>query len=259
MPAIARFDAPPHWRAIDFISDLHLDAQHPATFAAWRQHLLNTPADAVFLLGDVFEAWVGDDARFEGFDRECADVLREAAQQRHIAFMVGNRDFLVGDTLLRDCGVHKLDDPTLLRAWQQCLLLTHGDALCIADVDYQRFRAMARQPAWQAVLLAKPLAERRVIARHLRETSEAKQAGQDPSEWADADPALAVQWLQEAGCAQMVHGHTHQPGTSELAPGFIRHVLSDWDLDAARPRAEVLRVTSSGLQRLTPADALAAC
>lgn len=255
----ARFDAPSHWRAIDFISDLHLDEAHPATFEAWRRHLLHTPADAVLLLGDVFEVWVGDDARVEGFERECAQVLREAARQRHVAFMVGNRDFLVGDALLQDCGVHRLDDPTLLSAWEHRLLLTHGDALCIADTDYQRFRAMVRQPAWQAALLAKPLVERRVIARHLREASEAKQAGQSPVEWADADPALAVQWLRDAGCTEMVHGHTHRPGTSELQPGFVRHVLSDWDLDTAKPRAEVLRLTAAGLQRLAPEHALAAC
>jgi UDP-2,3-diacylglucosamine hydrolase len=255
----ARFDAPAAWRAIDVISDLHLDAQHTATFEAWRRHLLNTPADAVLLLGDIFEVWVGDDARFEGFERECAQVLREAAARRFVGFMAGNRDFLVGAELLADCGVQRLEDPTLLAAFGQTYLLTHGDALCIADVEYQRFRGMVRQPAWQAALLAKPLPERRAIARQLREASEANKAGQSPADWADVDSDLAAQWLRDAGTRQMIHGHTHRPGTQTLPRGFVRHVLSDWDLDTPPSRAEVVRITQAGLQRLHPTDALQPC
>ncbi|MED5619021.1 UDP-2,3-diacylglucosamine diphosphatase [Ideonella sp. BN130291] len=254
---IGRFEAPAHWRAIDFISDLHLDAEHPRTFDAWERQLLHTTADAVWLLGDVFEAWVGDDARHSGFEQRCAQVLKAAAGRRHIAFMAGNRDFLVGEALLADCGMHRLADPTLLQAWGQTLLLTHGDALCIADTEYQRFRAMVRDPAWQQAFLARGLAERQALARQMRDASEANKRGQMPTDWADVDAGTAVQWLQAAGAAQMLHGHTHRPGHDILAPGFERHVLSDWDLDGTHPRAEVLRLTREGLVRLAPELALA--
>jgi UDP-2,3-diacylglucosamine hydrolase len=251
MPKIARYEAPADWRAIDFISDLHLDAAHPRTFDAWRRALLDTTADALFLLGDVFEAWVGDDARFDGFERDCAEVLKAAAQRRTIAFMAGNRDFLVGDELLNECGVQRLQDPTLLSAWGRSLLLTHGDALCLADADYQRFRAMVRDPAWQATVLGRPLAERRALARQMRHASEAGKGEQSPADWADVDTPAAVEWLRAAGTGEMLHGHTHRPGTVPLAPGFTRHVLTDWDLDTPKPRAEVMRFSANGLARLT--------
>jgi UDP-2,3-diacylglucosamine hydrolase len=254
--AFERFDAPASWQAIDFISDLHLDAQHPLTFEAWRRHLLHTSADAVFLLGDIFEAWVGDDARASGFEQQCAEALKAASAQRFVAFMAGNRDFLVGPALLDECGVRHLSDPTLLQACGHAALLTHGDALCLADTDYQRFRAMVRQPEWQQGFLSRPLAERRAIARQLRDASQARQADMSTEEWADVDAGAAVGWLKHAGAAQMVHGHTHRPGTGELAPGFIRHVLSDWDLDTPTPRAQVLRLTRAGFERLTPEQAL---
>jgi UDP-2,3-diacylglucosamine hydrolase len=254
---IGRFEAPGHWRAIDFISDLHLDAQHPATFDAWQQELLQTSADAVFLLGDVFEAWVGDDARHSGFEQRCVQVLKQATRQRHIAFMAGNRDFLVGEAMLADCGVHRLADPTLLQAWGQSLLLTHGDALCLADRDYQRFRAMVREPAWQQAFLARSLPERQALARQMRDASEAGKRGQSPMEWADVDRDAAVCWLQAAGTTKMLHGHTHRPGSEALAPGHDRHVLSDWDMDTVPARAEVMRLTRSGLVRLARERALA--
>lgn len=256
-PVIGRFDAPDRWRAIDLVSDLHLDAGHPKTFEAWRRELLHTSADAVLLLGDIFEAWVGDDARHSGFEQRCAEVLKAAAAQRHIAFMAGNRDFLVGEALLAECGIRQLHDPTLLQAWGSAVLLTHGDALCVADIDYQRFRALVRDPAWQQAFLARPLPERRALARQMRDASEASKSGQSPADWADVDGAAAQAWLQAAGTSVMVHGHTHRPGGVPLPSGAVREVLSDWDLDAASPRAEVLRITREGLCRLSPEQALA--
>ncbi len=252
-----RLDAPAAWRAIDFISDLHLDAQHPKTFEAWQQHLLHTTADAVFLLGDIFEVWVGDDALGGEFEGRCAGVLKAASRQRCLAFMPGNRDFLVGDALLAECGVQRLQDPTLLSAWGQQVLLTHGDALCLDDVEYQRFRTMVRNPAWQQAFLARPLVERQAIARQLRDASEANKAGQAPADWGDVDLPAAVEWLRSAGVSQMVHGHTHRPGRQEMAPGFHRDVLTDWDLDGTTPRAEVMRLTAQGLARLAPLQAQA--
>lgn len=251
-PGFFEFRAPPEWRTIDFISDLHLSEAMPRTFDAWRRHLLQTPAQAVFILGDLFEIWVGDDARDGAFARQCVEVLAEAASRRAIALMVGNRDFLLGAAMLRACGAIGLPDPTLLRFGERRLLLSHGDALCLADGEYQAFRQQVRAEAWQREFLARPLAERLAIARGLRAASASRRRFDgDPT--LDVDAAEAVRWLHSQGAREMVHGHTHRPGRVELAPGFVRHVLSDWDLDdAAAPRAEVLRLGGSGLARIPP-------
>lgn len=256
LPPLYQWAVPAAWRSIDFISDLHLSANGPRTVQAWRDHLLHTPADAVMILGDLFEVWVGDDQRERGFERLCIDVLAEAASRRTVAFMAGNRDFLLGDAMRRDCGLLALQDPTLLDAWGHRLLLSHGDALCLDDTEYQRFRAQARAPAWQREFLALPLAVRLQRAGQARAASEARKqaAGFDPELWADVDAAAAVAWLHATGASDLIHGHTHRPGDEILAPGHARHVLSDWDLDQAR-RAEVLRLTRDGLVRVPPATA----
>jgi UDP-2,3-diacylglucosamine hydrolase len=233
--------APASWQRIDFISDLHLAAELPRTFDAWQAYLLNTAADAVFILGDLFEAWIGDDSRHDGFEARGAAVLTAAAARRRLHFMVGNRDFLLGGEMLAACGVRALDDPTLLSAFGQRTLLTHGDAWCIGDRDYQQFRRQVRNPAWQAQVLTRPLAERRLMARGLRSESE-RQAMQHGGEWFDVDPPTALRALADNRAITLVHGHTHRPGTEALAPGIVRHVLSDWDLDhGGTDRAEVLR------------------
>ena len=248
--------APPAWRGIDFISDLHLADDTPLGFVAWRDYMLHTNADAVFILGDLFEAWVGDDARHEGFEARGAAVLTEAASRRSIAFMVGNRDFLLGDEMLAACGVLALSDPTVLSAFGERVLLSHGDAWCIADVDYQQFRRQVRDPAWQAQVLARPLAERRALARSIRSES-ARKAAEHRGEWFDVDTSTALRWMTAADTPTLVHGHTHRPATESLAPGFTRHVLSDWELDhGTAPRAQVLRWRDGRWARLPPADAV---
>lgn len=251
--------APPEWRRIDFISDLHLSADTPRTFEAWASYMRGTPADAVFILGDLFEVWVGDDSRFEGFEALCAQVLTDTATQRSVSFIVGNRDFLVGSELLAACGVTRLSDPTLLVAFGQRLLLTHGDALCLADTEYQKFRAMVRSKSWQDGFLAQPLNARREYARQVRQQSEARKRGMgSPMEWADADVPTALAWLDAASSRTLVHGHTHRPGTEPLRENATRHVLSDWDLDHPPHRAEVLRLDACGLHRLALAEAMLA-
>ena len=251
LPVFFEFAAPHNWKAIDFISDLHLCEALPRTFDAWAAHLRHTPADAVFILGDLFEAWVGDDGRNLPFERRCVDVLAEAASHRSLAFMVGNRDFLLGGAMLRDTGMMGLPDPTVLGAWGQCVLLSHGDELCLDDRPYQAFRAEVRSPAWQQQFLARPLPERLAVAAEIRRESSARRRF-DGDTSADVDAAEAVRWMHAMGASEMVHGHTHRPGSNALAPGFKRHVLSDWDLDRSQ-RAEVLRLTRGGFQRVAPA------
>ena len=251
LPAFFEFAAPREWKAIDFISDLHLCEALPLTFDAWTVHLLHTPADAVFILGDLFEVWVGDDARTLPFQRQCVEVLAEAASHRSVAFMVGNRDFLLGAAMLRDTGMMGLPDPTVLGAWGQRVLLSHGDELCLDDRAYQAFRAEVRSAAWQQQFLGKPLAERLSVAADIRRESTARHRF-DGDGSTDVDAAEAVRWMHAMGAAELVHGHTHRPGSNALAPGFKRHVLSDWDLDQGH-RAEVLRLTRDGFQRVAPA------
>ena len=255
MPQLAEINAPAAWRTVDFISDLHLHVEEPATFGVWQQYLQRTPADAVFLLGDLFEVWVGDDAVQVGgsgsrpnFEARCADVMHTAAQRLALFFMHGNRDFLVGDALMARCSAQLLADPCTLVFAGQRWLLSHGDALCLDDVPYQQFRRLVRSAAWQTAFLAKPLAERQTMARQMRQQSDANK--QTAAAFADADTILSHQWLQDASAHTLIHGHTHQPADHLLGPAHVRVVLSDWDAAANPPRAQVLRLTAAGLQRI---------
>ena len=250
---LAELTAPPAWYTVDFISDLHLNAGEPATFAAWQHYLQTTPADAVFMLGDLFEVWVGDDVleatpNGASFEQRCAQTLHQAADRLALFFMHGNRDFLVGPGLMARSCATLLADPAVLTFGGQRWLLSHGDALCLDDTDYLKFRQQVRSPAWQAAFLSQPLAERQAIARHMRAQSQARQ--QTAADYADVDSAAARQWLQAAGAATLIHGHTHKPALHDLGGGLSRAVLSDWDAGATTPRADALRLSASGLQRI---------
>jgi UDP-2,3-diacylglucosamine hydrolase len=242
------------WRSIDFISDLHLQAGDGATFEAWRHHLQSTTADAVFMLGDLFEVWVGDDAALVpgSFEARCGQVLREAGERLSLYFMCGNRDFLVGSDFLDASQLKALHDPTVLVFAQRRWLLSHGDALCLDDHAYMAFRAEVRSPAWQDAFLGRPLAERISLARDMRERSEARKREQVPQNWVDVDADAAGQWLRESGCTTLIHGHTHRPADHDLGQGLQRVVLSDWDAQASPPRLQVLRLDRQGLHRLPP-------
>lgn len=266
-PTAAEWTLPADWHTLDFISDLHLQASEPATVQAFLRYLAATQADAVFLLGDLFEVWVGDDALLEpgSFEAGCAAAMREAATRRPLFFMQGNRDFLTGAQFDALCGTTTLADPTVLDCGGQRILLSHGDALCLDDVDYQRFRAMARSAAWQAGFLAQPLQVRRDQARGIRQESESRKRGSGESgehtaampTYADLDAEATRSWLQAARAATLIHGHTHRPADHDLGHGLRRVVLSDWDLAAPVPRAEVLRWERGlGLRRLPLSEVL---
>lgn len=231
--------APAHWDRIEFLSDVHLHANEPLTARAWASCLQHSRADALFILGDLFEVWVGDDDDSE-FIASCLDTLRITARQRAVYFLCGNRDFLMGDAFFQRTGVHALDDPTVLDLGACRLLLSHGDALCLDDTDYLAFRAEVRSASWQQTFLARPLAERRVIAQALRAQSESRKHSQVT--YADVDAALACEWLTQANAQMLVHGHTHRPGVHALGAhnghALQRWVLSDWDAQAQPPRLE---------------------
>ena len=255
---VPQVQVPEAWQRIDFISDLHLDAHAPATFDAWARHMAHTPADAVFILGDLFEVWVGDDTQ-DPFALQCMAVLKTTAQRVPVYFMCGNRDFLVGSDLLQTTGMHGLNDPTVLDLPTR-VLLSHGDALCVDDHDYLAFRAQVRQPAWQTAFLSQPLTERQAYARRVRNQSEARK--QSHTDYADVDTQAAMAWLQTAHAPVLVHGHTHKPADHDLGQGFSRWVLSDWDASANPPRLEVLswmrqnaQSPTRGLCRLPLSDA----
>jgi len=242
--------AQPHWRTIDFISDLHLQAREPATFQAWQHYMAHTPADAVFILGDLFEVWVGDDIldvaddEQAQFAQQCLQVIQLASAHSAIYFIHGNRDFLLGQRFANACGMTLLADPCVLDFDQQCWLLSHGDGLCLGDVPYQQFRQQVRTPAWRTQFLAQPLAQRQALARGLRAQSEAHKTSGQP--YADVDTRAACDWLTTAHATTLIHGHTHQPARHAMNSGndnsLSRWVLSDWDAQAKPPRLEVLRL-----------------
>ncbi len=257
-------DAPSTWKCIDFISDLHLQASEPLTFQTWSEYLQRTTADAVFILGDLFEVWVGDDmlSLHSGFERQCADLLRAVAQRVDLYILCGNRDFLMGPRLMTACGSTRLDDPCILSFAHQRWLLTHGDAWCLDDTAYMQFRSQVRSQAWQHSFLGKPLAERMELARSMRAQSEARK--QTDTTYADVDSATAVLHMDSSDATHIIHGHTHRPGRHLLNDGCERLVLSDWDLAATPPRAEVLRLRrttadsaeSFTVERIPPAMAV---
>lgn len=257
--------APAHWQHIDFISDLHLQADASATFLAWQRYLQSTTANAVFILGDLFDVWVGDDAMSThpspNFEAACAQILQTAAQGLAVYLMHGNRDFLLGASFAKAAGLSLLHDPSLLEFNGQRWLLSHGDALFLADTDYLQFRAQVRSSIWQHDFLAQSLEQRQQIARDLRQQSEAHKHAN--AAFIDLDPQASCDWLRAAQAQTLIHGHTHRPAEHDLGAGLRRIVLSDWDALATPPRLEVLRLSTTSsdptqactIQRLSVAPA----
>jgi UDP-2,3-diacylglucosamine hydrolase len=234
---------------IIFVSDLHLSAQTPELNRLFLQFLGGRAraAEALYILGDLFEYWVGDDDLEDPTNAHIANALRELSDSGvALNVMRGNRDFLFGDRFAAATGARLLPDPYVLSlpAWQ--FVLSHGDALCTDDLEYQTFRTQSRTPEWQAAFLAKPLAERRAIARALREQSESgKQAkAQGKSAYLmDLNPGATEDFLRDNGYATFIHGHTHRPATHDhIVDGISveRWVLADWHESDGPTRAECL-------------------
>jgi len=253
---ITTLQAPDHWQHIELLSDLHLSEATPRTVDALLRWLKASRADAILLLGDIFEVWVGDDAALPGsFEHDVLTAIAASTQGRWIGFMPGNRDFLVGPHALALVGAHALPDPMCLSAWQHRWLLTHGDALCQSDTAYQAFRQQVRDPAWQAGFLAQPLAQRIDAGRRMREASQIHQAMRPSETYADVDVEASSRWLSTAGANELIHGHTHRPSSGPWGSDARRHVLSDWDFEGPLKRGDVLSLSPVGVQRRRAADA----
>lgn len=216
-----------------FISDLHLSPSRPEATGALLRFLREAApaAEAVYVLGDLFEYWVGDDGLDQPFNRKVADAFCALAGGGVKGyFMHGNRDFLIGERFARETGMQLLADPTLVVLYGQPTLLTHGDTLCSDDLEYQKFRAVVRNPAWQHAFLAKPLPERIQMAQNVRSESEqAKQVKE--SVIMDVTPHAVEQTLRQFGYPRLIHGHTHRPARHEhIVDGkpCERWVLADW-------------------------------
>ena len=215
-----------------FISDLHLDPRRPAISALFVDFLQNLPTACagLYILGDLFEAWIGDDDDTPHY-REIIAALRGTTQRGiPIHVMHGNRDFLLGAGFATETGCTLIEDPTCIELGGESVLLLHGDTLCTDDIDYQQFRSMVRNSAWQRDFLAKPLPERRQLAAQVRETSK-QRTGEKAPEIMDVNPAAVLATLRAANVRRMIHGHTHRPAVHSLdldgAPAQ-RIVLGDW-------------------------------
>ena len=215
-----------------FISDLHHDPGRPeiiklaATFLTERA----THADALYILGDLFEFWIGDDQPTAGLTPflDALDTLK--SRSKPIYFIPGNRDFLVGETFCSKYGITHLGDSTVIDLYGEPTLIMHGDTLCTDDLRYQQLRTMLRAPEWQQQFLALPLEERIRQALALREQSEAETDAKD-SMIMDVNAATVSSEMQAAGVKRLIHGHTHRPAIHNLtidAGKAQRIVLGDW-------------------------------
>jgi UDP-2,3-diacylglucosamine hydrolase len=196
-----------------FIADLHLTPERPQINAAFFGFLEVTAinADALYILGDFFETWLGDDDLADPLHTEIASRLKHLSDSGvPVWLMHGNRDFLLADDFFRASGAHRLVDPSVIDLYGTPTLLMHGDSLCTDDAPYQQFRQQVRNPQWQATFLQRPLTERRALAAALRAQSEQTKADKTP-EIMDVNASAVAQALHDSGTQRLIHGHTHHP------------------------------------------------
>lgn len=232
-----------------FISDLHLAPDLPrvtAGFLALLGHIRG--ASALYVLGDLFEAWVGDDHRDEYNNRILAAFRALADSGTRLYFVHGNRDFLLGQGFAEATGGQLLPESQVIEAGGEKVLVMHGDQLCTADEKFMAFRAQSRDPAWQQAMLANPLEQRLIIAGMWRMQSKANQSNK-PENIMDVAAADVERVLRESGATTLLHGHTHRPQVHSLTVGgrtARRMVLGDWREDAGE--AVIARADADGLR-----------
>ncbi len=220
-----------------FISDLHLDPKHEKTVAVFHNfmtQLCDEKPNALFILGDFFEYWIGDDALNEWSRSIQSRIVELSSSGTRVYFMAGNRDFLLGETFCKNAGMCLLKEPTLLQLGNQPVLLMHGDTLCSHDVQYQKFRQQVRSMEWQQEFLQRPISERIAIAKQYREMS-AKHTGNLKEDIMDVHPYMIEKTFQEYGIEKIIHGHTHRPDRHPIHSPYLsnkenceRIVLGDW-------------------------------
>lgn len=236
-----------------FISDLHLDPSRPAITDLFLAFLGGEArqADALYILGDLFEAWIGDDTPSPAADAVATELRALADGGVPVYFIRGNRDFLVGEDYSRRAGMRILPDPAVIELYGKPVLLQHGDLLCTDDTAYQAFRAQTRDPAFIAQFLSQPLEARIAFAQKARAASQAHQAEMKADDRAqfetvtDVAPDEVVATFQRYGVDTMIHGHTHRPAIHALKAGgrdCTRIVLGDW-----YEQGSVLRVDADGM------------
>lgn len=230
-----------------FVSDLHLWHTRPAITAVFIEFLQNTAskAEALYILGDLFEYWAGDDDRKDSHLQTVIAALAAcAAAGTRLYFMHGNRDFLIAEGFAEAAGLTLLPDPTLLELYGRRTLLSHGDALCTDDTAYQAFRRQVREAAWQQQFLAQPLAARRAQIEAIRMRSE-QEKSQKAESIMDVNDQAVAQLLREFDYPPLlIHGHTHRPATHRHAVdghACVRWVLGDW-----YDQGSCLRVDATG-------------
>lgn len=220
-------------KAHAFIADLHLTAQRPEAIELFRDFLAQARdrLDQLYILGDLFEYWVGDDGADEAEFAPVIAALRTATDRGlGISVLHGNRDFLLGTRFVELSGCHLLNDPHELTLFGAPTLISHGDALCTDDREYQELRRQFRDPRWQQQVLTRPLADRIAMARALRAESGRATPAKDAT-LLDVNTEAAAALLERHGVRRLIHGHTHRPGEypvpTAMGPG-VRIVVGDW-------------------------------
>ncbi|OGT27603.1 MAG: UDP-2,3-diacylglucosamine diphosphatase, partial [Gammaproteobacteria bacterium RIFCSPHIGHO2_01_FULL_42_8] len=210
-----------------FISDLHLSPQEPRITNTFLHFLkIATSADAVYILGDLFEAYVGDDDD-SGFMKQVTEAVTQFTKNGPPTFfMRGNRDLLVGKKWMQRSGMQLLEDPTVINLYQQKIILAHGDALCTDDTAHQRYRYWMQQPWVQKILLSLPLSLRRWIANRMRQKSQTHYSEQDLKKWDVVDNAVLA-LFKKYNVQTLIHGHTHKPAIHSYE-NAKRIVLDTW-------------------------------
>ncbi len=219
-----------------------------AFFNFLQDHAIQTRQ--LYLLGDIFETWAGDDDMDDPYHQQVVHALEKvSAAGVEVFWMAGNRDFLVGTRFADATGIKLLPDPYVTTIAGRLLVLTHGDAYCTDDTAYMQFRAQVRQPEWQQSFLALPLAQRKAIVDQLRTGS--REAQRDKSyDIMDVNQEAIADLFRASTSATMIHGHTHRPAKHDYQiddAARVRYVLSDWDLDhAAKERGDWLALDTAG-------------
>ncbi len=215
-----------------FVSDLHLNEQQPDVTEGFFRFLRGRArgVEALYILGDFFDAWIGDDDKNE-LTTLVADRLHALADTgTRIYLMHGNRDFLMGNEFAQACGAELLPDPSVINLYGRPALLMHGDSLCTRDAEYMAFRRRVRSPQWQAEVLSLPLDKRRELAAHMRSQSKSMNSNK-AQDIMDVTPSEVDKAMRKEGADLLIHGHTHRPARHPLDveghPGE-RIVLGDW-------------------------------